>query len=54
MKLTCEKLCVEHVDGFIFPWVLTLQVNCMQGVLNEGGENHGHENCILKEKYVRQ
>lgn len=26
---TCEELCVQHVHGFIVPWILTLQINCV-------------------------
>lgn len=46
---TCKELCVKHVDSFIFPRVLTLEVNGVQGVFNEGGENHGHQNGVLKD-----
>lgn len=48
--LTCKELSVQHVDSFVFPWVLALEVNGVQGVFNEGGEHHGHQNCVLREE----
>lgn len=45
---TCKELSVKHVHSFILPWVLTLEVDGVQCVFNEGGENHGHQDGILK------
>lgn len=47
---TCEELGIEHVDSFIFPGILTVQVNSVQKVFNKCRQHHGHQDCILKEK----
>lgn len=47
---TCEKLCVEHVNRLVVPGVLTLQVDGVQKVLDEGGQDHGEQDGVLKER----
>lgn len=46
---TCEELGVEHVDGLVLPGVLTVQVDGVQQVFDEGCQHHGQQDCILKE-----
>lgn len=48
---TCKELRVQHVDSLIVPRVFTLEIDCMQGVFDEGGENHSHQYRILKSKH---
>lgn len=48
LKKACKELCVKHVDSFIFPRVLALEVNGVQDIFDEGGENHGHQYRVLK------
>lgn len=38
---TCEELSIEHIDCLVVPGILTLQVDGVQKVLDEGGQNHG-------------
>lgn len=45
---TCEELGVEHIDGLVVPRILTLQVNGVQKVFNEGGQHHGQQDGILR------
>lgn len=45
---TCEELSVEHIDGLVVPGILTLQVNSVQNVLDEGRQHHGQQNGILR------
>jgi len=45
---TCEELCIEHVDGLVVPGILTLQVDGVQKVLDEGRQHHGHQDGILE------
>lgn len=46
---TCEELRVEHVDGLVVPRVLALQVDGVQQVLDEGGQDHGEQDGVLGE-----
>lgn len=45
---TCEEFCVEHIDSLVVPGILTLQVNSVQDVLDEGCQDHGQQDGILK------
>lgn len=45
---TCEELGVEHVDGLVVPGVLTLKVNGVQDVLDEGRQDHGQQDGVLR------
>lgn len=44
---TCEELSVEHVNCLVVPGILTLQVNRVQKVFNEGRQHHGQQDGIL-------
>lgn len=46
----CEELSVEHVDGLVVPRILTLQVDGVQNVLDEGRQNHSQQDGILESK----
>jgi len=45
---TCEELGVEHVDGLVVPGILTLQVDGVQNILDEGRQDHGQEDGVLR------
>lgn len=47
---TCEELGVQHIDGLVVPGVLALEVHSVQHILNEGGEDHRHQDGVLKPK----
>lgn len=51
---TCEELSVEHVDRLVVPGILTLQVDGVQEVLDEGGQDHGEQDGVLGERHGRQ
>lgn len=44
---TCKKLGVEHVDRLVVPGILTLQVDGVQKVFDEGGQDHGEQDGVL-------
>lgn len=54
MRATCEELSVEHVDRLVVPGVLTLQVDGVQEVLDEGGQDHGEQDGVLAETHRQQ
>lgn len=45
---TCEELGVEHIDGLIVPGIFTLQVDCVQNILDEGSQHHGEQDGVLR------
>lgn len=48
--ITCQELSIEHVDSFVVPGILTLQVNSVKKVFNKGCQHHGQKDGILEDK----
>ena len=48
---TNKELCVEHEDGFVLPGVLTVQVNGVEDVLDEGVDDDGEQDGVLEAKH---
>lgn len=47
---TCEKLSVKHVNRLVVPGILTLQVDGVQKVFDEGGQYHGEQDGVLGDR----
>lgn len=47
---TCKELRVEHVNRLVVPGILTLQVDGVQEVLDEGGQHHGEQDGVLGDR----
>ena len=50
MLRTQHEVCVKHVHGFVFPWIFTLQIDCVEKILHQNGHYHCQQNCVLKAK----
>ena len=48
---TNKEFCVEHEDGFVLPGVLTVEVNGVEDVLDEGVDDDGEQDGVLEAKH---
>ena len=50
-----DELCVEHEDGFVVPWVLTVQVDAVKDVLDQSvGDDREQDGVLEAEHELKQ